>query len=142
MDTSTVAAAAVDTMGRRVAPRHFRTVEEKARIVAETRAQGVSVAEVARRHEVNANQVFAWRRLADQGLLRPSTSEGAVKLLPVNVSAARPRRVRERSERRSPSVRTGAEGRIEITLADGVRVAICGPVTSERIAQVLAALRR
>jgi transposase len=140
MDTSTVAAA-VDTMGRRVAPRQFRTIEEKARIVAETRAPGVSVAEVARRHEVNANQVFAWRRLADQGLLRPSTSEGAVKLLPVKVSRERRRQVRE-SRPRSPSIRAGAEGRIEITLADGVRVAICGTVTGERIAQVLAALRR
>lgn len=140
MDTSTVAAA-VDTMGRRVAPRQFRTVEEKARIVAETRAPGVSVAEVARRHEVNANQVFAWRRLADQGLLRPSASDGTVKLLPVKVSPERRRQVRE-SRPRSPSSRAGAEGRIEITLADGVRMAICGPVTSERIAQVLAALRR
>jgi transposase len=139
MDTSTV--AAVDTMGRRVAPRQFRTIEEKARIVAETRAPGVSVAEVARRHEVNANQVFAWRRLADQGLLRPSTNEGAVKLLPVKVSQERRRQIRE-SRPRSALTRTGAEGRIEITLADGVRVAICGPVTSERIAQVLAALRR
>lgn len=128
-------------MGRRVAPRQFRTIEQKARIVAETRAPGVSVAEVARRYEVNANQVFAWRRLADQGLLRPSGSEGAVQLLPVKVSGARQGRVRERGPSPSSS-RTGAEGRIEITLADGVRVAICGPVTSERIAQVLTALRR
>lgn len=140
MDTSTVAAA-VDTMGRRVAPRQFRTIEEKARIVAETRAPGVSVAEVARRHEVNANQVFAWRRLADQGLLRPSTDDGAVKLLPVKVSGARHGRVRERRAT-SSSNRAGSEGRIEITLADGVRVAVCGAVTGERIAQVLAALRR
>ena len=140
MDTSTVTAV-VDTMGRRVAPRQFRTIEEKARIVAETRAQGVSVAEVARRHEVNANQVFAWRRLADQGLLRPSGDEGAVKLLPVKVSGER-RKQRRESRPRSPSIPSGAEGRIEITLADGVRVAICGSVTSERITQVLAALRR
>jgi transposase len=140
MDTSTVAAA-IDTMGRRVAPRQFRTVEEKARIVAETRAPGVSVAEVARRHEVNANQVFAWRRLADQGLLRPSGSEGAVKLLPVKLSGAPQGRVRGRRPT-SSSNRTGVEERIEITLADGVRVAICGTVTGERIAQVLAALRR
>jgi len=140
MDTSTVVAA-VDTMGRRVAPRQFRTIEEKARIVAETRAPGVSVAEVARRHEVNANQVFAWRRLADQGLLRPSGSEGAVKLLPVKVSGVRHGRAGQ-SRPTSSSNRAGSEGRIEITLADGVRVTVCGPVTGERIAQVLAALRR
>lgn len=34
------------------------------------------------------------------------------------------------------------EGHIEITLTDRVRLAIRGPVTGERIAQVLAALRR
>jgi len=140
MDTSTVVAP-VDTIGRRVAPRQFRTIEEKAHIVAETRAPGVSEAEVARRHEVNANQVFAWRRLADQGLLRPRASEGAVKLLPVKVSSEVNGQVRE--SRPGPIVkRAGAEGRIEITVVDGVRVAICGAVTSERIAQVLAALRR
>src|SRR6185312_11595283 len=65
--TPSTVPAAVDTMGRRVAPRQFRTIEEKARIIAETRAPGVSVAEVARCHEVNANQVFAWRRLATKG---------------------------------------------------------------------------
>lgn len=123
MDTSAVAAAAVDTMGRRVAPRQFRTIEEKARIVAEMRAPGVSVAEVARRHEVNANQVFAWRRLADQGLLRSSASDGAVQLLPVKVSPGRRKQGRERRPR-SPSSRSVPEGRIEITLGDGVRVAI------------------
>jgi transposase-like protein len=67
MDTSTAIAAAVDTLGRRVAPRRHRTIEEKVRIVAESRLPGASIAEVARRHAVNANQVFGWRRLADQG---------------------------------------------------------------------------
>src|ERR1700761_9279012 len=34
----------------------------KRRIVAETFAAGVSVAKVARRHDVDAGQVYAWRR--------------------------------------------------------------------------------
>ena len=42
-----------------------------------TRVPGISVAQVARRYEVNANQVFAWRRLADQGLLRNVYVEGS-----------------------------------------------------------------
>ena len=50
-------------------PWRFRTVKEKLQIVAETRVPGVSVFEVARRHEVNANQIFAWRRQQDQGVL-------------------------------------------------------------------------
>jgi hypothetical protein len=51
------------TLGRRTGPRTRHTIEEKLRIVEETRAKGASVAMVARRHNLNANQVFAWRRL-------------------------------------------------------------------------------
>ena len=52
-----------DTLGRRTGPRMRHTIEEKLRIVEETRARGASVAMVARRHHVNPNQVFAWRQL-------------------------------------------------------------------------------
>ena len=37
--------------------------------MAEASAPDASMAEVARRHGVNANLVFAWRRLQDRGLL-------------------------------------------------------------------------
>jgi transposase-like protein len=55
-------AAATDMLGRRTAPRKKHTIEEKRRIVEETHVRGVSVASVARRREVNANQAFAWRQ--------------------------------------------------------------------------------
>jgi hypothetical protein len=42
--------------------RRRRSVEEKRRIVEETLEAGASVARVARRHAVNANQVFYWRK--------------------------------------------------------------------------------
>jgi len=43
---------------------------------------GASVAEVARAHGVNANQVFKWRRAFDRGeLIKPCTA-----LLPVTVT--------------------------------------------------------
>src|SRR3979490_1194583 len=38
--------------------------EDKARIVVESLASGVSVSEVARRHELSPQQLFAWRREA------------------------------------------------------------------------------
>lgn len=135
MDTST-AIAATDTLGRRVAPRRHRTVAEKIQIVNESRVAGTSVAEVARRHAVNANQVFAWRRQHDQGVLGRRTRRGA-RLIRVEVSEAAAKQTAHAASAITPS-----EGRIEITLADGVRVAICGAVASEQLEQVLAVLRR
>ena len=142
MDTST-AIGAVDTLGRRVAPRHFRTVEEKIQIVTESRLPGASVAEVARRHGVNANQVFTWRLQQEQGVLgrRKRGRPVAVRLLPVQVS----REARESPAEASaapPAPAPVSEGRIEITLADGVRIAISGAVPAEQLRQVLAVLRR
>src|SRR5271168_2848342 len=75
-----------DSLGRRTGPRTRHTIEEKLRIVEETRARGASVATVARRHNINPNQVFAWRQLYRRGLLKPQAAKGDAKMLPVKVS--------------------------------------------------------
>ena len=62
-------------------------MEEKRRIVEETLAAGRSVARVARKHEVNANQVFYWRKLYRQGWLGIGK---ATPLLPVKIAEERP----------------------------------------------------
>jgi transposase-like protein len=49
--------------------RRQRSVGEKRRIVEETLETGASVARVARRHAVNANQVFYWRKQYREGRL-------------------------------------------------------------------------
>ena len=49
--------------------RRRRSVDEKLAIVRETFEPGASVSGVARRHQVNANQVFAWRKLHQDGSL-------------------------------------------------------------------------
>lgn len=49
--------------------RRWRSVSEKRQIVQLTLEPGASVAEVARAHGVNANQVFKWRRAFEQGEL-------------------------------------------------------------------------
>jgi transposase len=61
--------------------RQRRSVEEKRRIVEETFEAGASVARVARRHAVNANQIFSWRKKYREGQLGKAS-----KLLPVTVS--------------------------------------------------------
>src|SRR3954464_2715034 len=63
--------------------RRWRTISEKRQIVRLTLEPGASVAEVARAHGVNANQVFKWRRAFERGeLIEPCSA-----LLPVTVSA-------------------------------------------------------
>jgi transposase-like protein len=49
-------------VGDRRKRRRSWPVAEKRRIVAETLVPGASVSVVARRHDVNANQVLKWRR--------------------------------------------------------------------------------
>jgi transposase len=70
--------------GWRVRRQRF-SVERKRLIVEATLQPGASVAQVARAHEINANQVFKWKRLYEQGLLvsRPSPD---TKLLAVHVA--------------------------------------------------------
>jgi transposase len=63
-----------------------RTVDEKRQIVEETLSSGRSVAEIARSHEVNANQLFDWRKQYLDGRLGVNGREYA--LLPVTVNEA------------------------------------------------------
>lgn len=70
--------------GRRV--RRRRPVSEKLKIVRLTMEPGASVAEIARAHGVNANQVFTWRKLFEKGQLRDAGARSTA-LLPVAISA-------------------------------------------------------
>jgi transposase len=134
MDTSTVVVG-IEKAGRRKVRRRVYTLEEKRRVVAEASAGGASVAEVGRRHGINANLLFNWCRQHQQGVLEEHTRQ--VKLLPVQVSGPEPP-VGEPRE----LARVSDEGRIEIALGANIRVSIIGAVAAERIEQVLALLRR
>jgi transposase len=63
-----------------------RTVRERREIVEETLLPGASVSRVARRHDVNANQVFYWRKLYREGRLGSRTD---TQLVPVKVAKDR-----------------------------------------------------
>jgi transposase len=80
--------ATVQPVVRSTGKRRYRRSDEKRRIVEETLAPEASVAAIARRHGVNANQVFHWRKLYQAGLLGTSRDEAeiGVRLLPVTVS--------------------------------------------------------
>jgi len=66
-------------VGRR---RRSWTGDEKRRIVEESLVTGASMAEVARRHDLNANQLFTWRR---QLGLQPIAPHELAPILPVTI---------------------------------------------------------
>jgi len=90
------------SFGRRV--RRWRSVSEKLEIVQLTLKPGASVAEVARAHGVNANQVFKWRRAFERGEL----SEPCSALIPVTVASP------EEESRETEEVSTRVRGAIHI----------------------------
>ena len=52
-------------------------MEEKLRILKLTLEQGSSVAGIALANDVNANQVFRWKRQYERGELKPRGSRSA-----------------------------------------------------------------
>jgi transposase len=61
------------------------TAAEKLRLVAESSASGLSIAEFARRHDVHPNLVHAWRRQAKTGELSVAP-DGEARFTPVAVA--------------------------------------------------------
>ena len=126
MDTSNeiVGASGVGAKKRR------RSLEERRKIVEESLEPGASVSRVARIHDVNANQVFQWRKLYREGRLGGGT---ATKLLAVSV-------VEERSgSEAGERGNVGRWGTIEIRLANGT-VRIAGAVDEAALRAAIACL--
>lgn len=101
----------------------------KARIVGETFAPGVRVADVARRHGLRPAHLSSWRRLARQGKIVLPADGGPVfapLLLEEAASAAAPRERREAS--------------IELEVGDAM-VRLPVDSAADRIAAIAAALR-
>jgi transposase len=70
----------IKTPARRGSYRHHQP-EFKRAVVEETLRPGASVALIARKHGINANQVFHWRKLHRDGLLGDASSA----MLPVTI---------------------------------------------------------
>jgi transposase len=129
------------------ATRRIRTLAEKLSILEEVDRPGASIAAVARRHGINANLLFAWRRLHQRGALE--AQRHAPPLLPVEITSptitptqrtnVQPKRVPRSRTNRMPEVHSGA---IEIMLPGDVRVRLSGEAERVVLAQILEWLPR
>ena len=113
---------------------------QKRQIVAETHEPGVSVPMVAQRYNLNANQVFRWRRLFRE------LERGAGRFVPVVVEGAPGHEAgaAAMSPQSDDDVAVGvpATGRMEIVLPGDRRVIVDRAVDSSALARVIAVLER
>ena len=105
------------------------TRDEKRRIVEESLEQGASIAEVARRHELNANLLFTWRR--NMGVEAPEQN-GPMAIMPVTITP----------EAAAEAQCSGAVGQMEIVLTEGERIIVWADVETTALSRVLKALSR
>ena len=94
--------------------RRLWSADLKRRILAESFEPGASVAMVARRHGINANLLFTWRRRF--GAAELAKPREAASIVPVAIAAEN-----------SPAVlppSSGSGGRMEIVLSAGERVIV------------------
>ena len=114
------------------AKRRRWSVDFKRELVAATLESGSSVSSVARQHDINANQLFKWRR-------ELASAPTPADLVPVEVTATRSA---------GPLIEVGSTpatrelGQIEIALSGGVRVRIKGAVDPAAVTAAVAAVMK
>ena len=119
-ETSTIA-------GRR---RRSWTGDEKRQIVEESLEPGASIAEVARRHDLNANQLFTWRR---QLGIQSSAPDIPTSILPVTI---------EPDTAMPENGGCVTTSQMEIVLTEGDRIIVWSDVEVAALSRVLKALSR
>lgn len=133
MDTIVAAGTDDDRSGpgRKRGPYRRHSVEAKRRIVEETLTGDASVSVVARRHDMNTNQLFMWRQQYARRRLGPVAGTStllAVRVEESAIPAPRPATV---------TAPIPPVGWIEIECARGYRIRVHGPVDRGALQTVL-----
>jgi transposase-like protein len=139
-------------------PRRLYTNAFKLNVVRETLRPGASVSIIARRHDLNSNMLFRWRREYHQGLLRDDpqpadassaaqfvvdvgvvNKNGGVTLLPPPKPSAQAeaKSSADGKPKDKQSSQGNAGGRIEICLKNGVTVRVSTPFDDGDLQRVL-----
>ena len=107
------------------------SIEEKRALVAETFLPGSSVNGVARRHSINANMLFSWRKRlrVERGF---ATEAACTSFAPVAIAGPTA----------SDVAAVGSETRIEIAFASGARMTVTGAADPALVMAVAKTLAR
>lgn len=103
--------------------------EEKLRILEEAMAPGMSMAEVARRHDLYPQQLYTWRRLFAEPADQADTP--APMFLPVEIAEREVPRRRPRRRR---------VGLVEVVLASGRTLRIPPDIEADTLTRLVRAL--
>lgn len=124
--------------------RRWWSDEDKARIVAECDRPGASVSLVARRHDLNTNMLFTWRRQ----LRERQRGTGDISFVPAVIAPQEPAGDRPAEMPREPQTEPASNsaprppGRIEIVLSDSRRIIVDEDVSTAALARVIGVLER
>jgi len=120
--------------------RRDRTDEEKLAIVAESCADGVVISEVARRHGLRPQQLFAWRNEFRRREAARLQCSGAPGFAPVMIAHDRPAGAAAEAPAVAAPVSSDGAALIEIVL-DGATVRLHGAADAKTLAAVLRAVK-
>lgn len=137
----------IEAGGRRVSRRRRSWDEdEKRRIVDETLEPGASISIVARRHDINANLLFTWRRQIRAGEIAAGAAPAFVPAVVTAAGSAAPRQAPGPDHQHVTEGCTAPSstmpGRMEIVLAGGARVIVDKEVNAAALARVVGVLER
>lgn len=117
--------------------RRFWSVEEKRSICLQTLAPGVSVSKVARRHAMNANQIFNWLKDPRFAPVAGEVVGEDSPFLPVEIVEPEPHSISSQPASHSAQQHNG---RIEIALVPGHRLTVEGRFDGCELAHLLKGL--
>jgi len=109
--------------------------EEKRAVVAETYVEGETVNGVARRHKINPNMLFSWRKQYREAVERAAPASSSISFTPVVIAPPEP------SPPPSPTVAV-AVPLIELEFGSGIQLRISGAVDPDLVAAVIKAMPR
>lgn len=120
----------MDTLGQRRGERRRFSAAFKRRVVEETLQGDESVSMVARRHDLNTNLVFNWRKRYQEGALRVGPESS---LVPIEVT-----------EGAEPPISKRVDGaaELELVLAEGHRIRIRGHLDPALLRTAIETLKR